>query len=140
MNGDRMDLLKHMQLFVRIVEHGSFSRAAAETGLTQPTISKGIAALEKHLGAQLLSRTTRHVSLTEDGSRYYEHCVVILNELEQAESAIDATTSEPRGPIKERSGGRVYAVDDLDDDSTVDVDIDNIATKAPEDSGADDEE
>jgi RNA recognition motif-containing protein len=47
---------------------------------------------------------------------------------------------KPRGPIKERSGGRVYAVDDLDDDSPVDVDIDNIATKAPEDAGADDEE
>jgi RNA recognition motif-containing protein len=46
---------------------------------------------------------------------------------------------KPRGPIKERSGGRVYAVDDLEDDSTIDVDIDNIATKAPEDAGADDE-
>jgi cold-inducible RNA-binding protein len=47
---------------------------------------------------------------------------------------------KPRGPIKERSGGRVYAVDDLEDDSTLEVDIDNIATKAPEDAGADDEE
>jgi cold-inducible RNA-binding protein len=46
---------------------------------------------------------------------------------------------KPRGPIKERSGGRVYAVDDLEDDSPVDVEIDNIATKAPEDAGADDE-
>ena len=63
-------------------------------------VSNRIARLEKNVGTRLLNRTTRHVSLTEDGSRYYEHCVVILNELEQAESAIDAITAEPRGPIK----------------------------------------
>ena len=64
--------------------------------LSAAVVSNRIARLEKNVGTRLLNRTTRHVSLTEDGSRYYEHCVVILNELEQAESAIDATTSEPR--------------------------------------------
>jgi DNA-binding transcriptional LysR family regulator len=85
---------------VRVVELGSLSAAGRDMRLSAAVVSNRIARLEKDVGTRLLNRTTRHVSLTEDGARYYEHCVVILNELEQAESALDAITAEPRGPIK----------------------------------------
>ena len=113
MNGDRMDLLKHMQLFVRIVEHGSFSRAAAETGLTQPTISKGIAALEKHLGAQLLSRTTRHVRPTDIGNQYYAECRKIIEAVARSEGNVSHLRTQPTGVVKisaPMSFGRLYLV------------------------------
>src|SRR5688500_6305224 len=89
-----------LAIFVRVVELGSLSAAGRDMRLSAAVVSNRIARLEKDVGTRLLNRTTRHVSLTEDGSRYYEHCVVILNELEQAESALDAITAEPRGPIK----------------------------------------
>src|SRR5262245_40354566 len=89
-----------LAIFVRVVDLGSLSAAGRDRRLSAAVVSNRIARLEKTVGTRLLNRTTRHVSLTEDGSRYYEHCVIILNELEQAESALDAITSEPRGPIK----------------------------------------
>lgn len=89
-----------LAIFVRVVELGSLSAAGRDMRLSAAVVSNRIARLEKNVGTRLLNRTTRHVSLTEDGSRYYEHCVVILNELEQAEGALDAITAEPRGPIK----------------------------------------
>lgn len=87
-------------IFVRVVELGSLSAAGRDMRLSAAVVSNRIARLEKDVGTRLLNRTTRHVSLTEEGSRYYDHCVVILNELEQAESAITSGTVEPRGPIK----------------------------------------
>jgi DNA-binding transcriptional LysR family regulator len=89
-----------LAIFVRVVELGSLSAAGRDMRLSAAVVSNRIARLEKDVGTRLLNRTTRHVSLTEDGARYYEHCVVILNELEQAEGALDAITAEPRGPIK----------------------------------------
>ncbi|HXD02395.1 MAG TPA: LysR family transcriptional regulator, partial [Novosphingobium sp.] len=89
-----------LAIFVRVVELGSLSAAGRDMRLSAAVVSNRIARLEKNVGTRLLNRTTRHVSLTEDGSHYYEHCVAILNELEQAESALDAITAEPRGPIK----------------------------------------
>jgi DNA-binding transcriptional LysR family regulator len=87
-------------IFVRVVELGSLSAAGRDMRLSAAVVSNRIARLEKDVGTRLLNRTTRHVSLTEDGSRYYDHCVAILNELEQAESAITSGNAEPRGPIK----------------------------------------
>lgn len=87
-------------IFVRVVELGSLSAAGRDMRLSAAVVSNRIARLEKDVGTRLLNRTTRHVSLTEEGSRYYDHCVVILNELEQAESAITSVNAEPRGPIK----------------------------------------
>lgn len=87
-------------IFVRVVELGSLSAAGRDMRLSAAVVSNRIARLEKDVGTRLLNRTTRHVSLTEDGSRYYDHCVAILNELEQAESAITSGSAEPRGPIK----------------------------------------
>ena len=87
-------------IFVRVVELGSLSAAGRDMRLSAAVVSNRIARLEKDVGTRLLNRTTRRVSLTEEGSRYYEHCVVILNELEQAESAITSATASttPRRP------------------------------------------
>jgi len=87
-------------IFVRVVELGSLSAAGRDMRLSAAVVSNRIARLERDVGTRLLNRTTRHVSLTEEGSSYYDHCVVILNELEQAESAITSVNAEPRGPIK----------------------------------------
>lgn len=82
-----MDRIAATHAFLRAVETGSFSRVATEQGTTQPTISKQIAALEAHLGVQLLTRSTRALSLTEEGRRYYEAGLEALEALEAAEAA-----------------------------------------------------
>jgi len=81
-----MDSLAGMQVFIRVVETGSFSRAAEALGTTQPTATKAVAAAEKRLGARLLHRTTRGVTPTEVGTLYYERCKLIVHEIEAAEN------------------------------------------------------
>ena len=83
-----LDLITCFKSFVRTVETGSFSAVARETETTQPTISKQIAALEAYLDVQLLVRSTRKVSLTEEGMRFYEHCQHVLESLAEAESSV----------------------------------------------------
>ncbi|TCW86611.1 hypothetical protein C5O80_01115 [Burkholderia sp. SRS-46] len=70
-----MDRLEGIKIFVRVVESGSFSAVARELGTGQPAISKQVAALEERLGAQLLRRTSRSLSLTEAGRDFYESAV-----------------------------------------------------------------
>ncbi|MEG3849367.1 LysR family transcriptional regulator [Microcoleus sp. herbarium19] len=77
-----------MQSFVRAIELNSFSAAAREQQTTQPTISKQIAALEKYLGVQLLTRSTTHLSLTEEGRTYYKYCQQILETVAEAEASL----------------------------------------------------
>jgi DNA-binding transcriptional LysR family regulator len=79
-----MDKLDTLTLFVRIVERGSFSAAAADLGFSRPVATAAIKALEASLGARLLQRTTRHVQPTAEGSLYYQRCVSILAALEEA--------------------------------------------------------
>jgi DNA-binding transcriptional LysR family regulator len=81
-----MDRVTAVALFARIVESGSFSKAAAEFGITQPTATKAVAAMEARLGARLLHRTTRGVSPTEVGALYYERCKAIAGEIEAADN------------------------------------------------------
>lgn len=81
-----MDRLSAMQTFVRVVESGSFSAVARETQTTQSGVSKQVAALERVLGAQLLSRTTRSLALTEAGERYFEQARRLVAEITEAES------------------------------------------------------
>ena len=76
-----MDRLQGMQLFIRVVETGSFSKASADVGVTQPTATKHVAALEQRLGARLFHRSTRGVTPTEIGLLYYEKCRLIAREL-----------------------------------------------------------
>jgi DNA-binding transcriptional LysR family regulator len=81
-----MDRVAAVALFIRIVETGSFSKAAAEFALTQPTATKAVAAMESRLGVRLLHRTTRGVSPTEVGALYYERCKAIAHEIEAADN------------------------------------------------------
>ena len=72
-----MDKLTGLQLFIRLVESGSFSRTARDMKLSQPTVTKHIAALEARLGVRLLNRNTRGMRLTEAGALYYDRCKII---------------------------------------------------------------
>ncbi len=81
-----MDRVQGILLFIRVVETGSFSKAAASLGVTQPTATKHVAALEQRLGSRLLHRSTRGVMPTEVGALYYERCKAIAQELEAADN------------------------------------------------------
>jgi DNA-binding transcriptional LysR family regulator len=89
-----------MAIFVRIIELGSLSAAGRDLRMSPAVVSNRVARLEGSLGVRLLNRTTRRVSPTEEGATFYDHCLSILNELEQAESVISERLTEPRGPIK----------------------------------------
>lgn len=95
-----MDRLAAMRAYVLVVEAGSFVRAAERLGASTSSTSRLIADLESHLGARLLNRTTRKLSLTETGQAYYERCVQLLADVEEAEAAAGAASSEPVGRLK----------------------------------------
>lgn len=95
-----MDRITGIQLFVRIVETGSFSKAAGELGITQPTATKHVAALEEHLGARLLHRSTRGVTPTEVGHLYYDKCKTIERELDEADSLVSLLQSKVGGQLR----------------------------------------
>lgn len=95
-----MDALTGMRVFRRVVERGSFSAAAADLDLSNGAVSKHIGQLEGHLGARLLNRTTRRLSLTEAGRTYYERCVRLLDDLDEAERAVRQLHAAPRGRLK----------------------------------------
>jgi DNA-binding transcriptional LysR family regulator len=81
-----MDTVDGIRLFIRVVETGSFSKASAGVGITQPTATKHVAALEARLGARLLHRSTRGVTPTEVGTAYYDKCKHIVRELQDADN------------------------------------------------------
>jgi DNA-binding transcriptional LysR family regulator len=93
-----MDHFGSLRLFVRVVERGSFSGAAADRGIPRSTATEVIRQLEQRLGARLLDRTTRHVAPTPDGEQYYRRCLAILADLDDAESVL--RDSEPHGPLR----------------------------------------
>src|SRR6266851_2663445 len=97
--------------FVRTVEAGSFAGAAKKLGITPVAVSKNVQRLEQRLGVRLLQRSTRKLSLTEEGRLYYERCVGPLRELESAESAIAEKGRSPSGTVRVTSlspFGRAY--------------------------------
>ncbi len=94
------DDLASLRVFSRVVELGSFSEVARHLGVTPATVSKHIGALEGRLGARLVNRTTRQVSVTEAGRRLYEHCVRVLRELEEAEAGLSEIQNEPAGSLR----------------------------------------
>ena len=93
-----MDRLDRMKLFARVVERRSLSAAAADLGLARSTATQAIKTLEADLGTRLLERTTRHVAPTLDGEAFYQRCLSILGEFEEASSAFHDT--EPRGLLR----------------------------------------
>ncbi len=95
-----MDQIVAIRAFVRVVQAKSFIEAAKIEGLAQGTISKRVAALEKHLGVQLLRRNQREVSLTTPGESYYENCLRILDDLNTAETQIRTDAKTPAGLVR----------------------------------------
>ncbi len=81
-----MDTVTGLRLFIRVVETGSFSKASAGMGITQPTATKHVAALEARLGARLLHRSTRGATPTELGAAYYDKCKAIAQQLDEADN------------------------------------------------------
>ena len=95
-----MDRLQTMEVFVRVVEMGSFSKAAKEFAVTQPTVTKMIAAEEERLRVRLLNRNTRGVSVTESGALYYEKCKIIVREAEEADNVVRQTQTQAQGLLR----------------------------------------
>jgi DNA-binding transcriptional LysR family regulator len=95
-----MDPLDGIAAFARVVDGGSFSSAARRLGISKSAVSAHVQRLEQRLGARLLNRTTRRLSLTEAGAAYYRHCARILAEAEAAEQAASALQREPRGTLR----------------------------------------
>ena len=89
-----------MAIFARVVEEKSFSAAARRLNLSKSFVSKNITQLEKSVGARLLNRTTRAVSVTEAGAVFYEHCARIVEELEEAKLAVGRLQTTPRGILR----------------------------------------
>jgi DNA-binding transcriptional LysR family regulator len=92
--------LSDAEVFVSVVECASFSEAARRQGVSQPAISRRIAALEARLGTRLLQRTTRRFALSDAGRRYYERCRCALAELHGAEQEATDRASSPRGTLR----------------------------------------
>ncbi|UIN54797.1 LysR family transcriptional regulator [Pseudomonas kribbensis] len=95
-----MDKLNAMAIFVRVVERGSFSAVARELHTTQPTISKVLRALENQLGGKLIARSTRKLSLTDEGQRYYNECRNILAAVDAAEQRFQSGRETVAGPLR----------------------------------------
>jgi DNA-binding transcriptional LysR family regulator len=94
----QMDRFQEMQIFVRIVERRSFTQAAEDLLIPRATATNAIKRLEQRLGTRLLERTTRAVAPTQDGTAYYERCVRLLADLDEAEDAFRG--SEPAGLLR----------------------------------------
>ncbi|KIG10360.1 LysR family transcriptional regulator [Caballeronia concitans] len=100
-----MDALTSLRVFREVVEAGSFVKAAERLDISTAMTSKHVANLERQLGVRLLNRTTRHLSLTEAGSVYYEQCSEALDILKAAEAAVGVQTAQPQGVLKVTAPG-----------------------------------
>ncbi len=95
-----MDRLSEYETFLEVTRQGSFSGAARQLGVTASAVSKQVKALEERLGARLFQRTTRRVALTDAGRAFSDRATEILHDVEEAESAVAAGQSEPRGVLR----------------------------------------
>ncbi|PAY08326.1 LysR family transcriptional regulator [Bradyrhizobium sp. UFLA03-84] len=101
---DRIDLFR---VFLRVVECASFTRAADTLGLPRSSVSSAVAELEQRVGARLLHRTTRKVSPTHDGAAFYERCLRVVADVEEAETLFRQTAAEPSGRLRVGVPGRI---------------------------------
>jgi LysR family transcriptional regulator for bpeEF and oprC len=95
-----MDKLLAMQTFVRVVEAGTFAKAADSIDLPKPTVTRLIQGLESHLQTKLLNRTTRRVTVTADGAAYYDRALRVLSEIDELESSMSHAKANPRGRLR----------------------------------------
>lgn len=102
-----MDKLTAMQAFVRVVEAGTFTKAADNLGLPKPTVTRLVQSLESQLQTLLLNRTTRRVTVTPDGAAYYDRAVRLLGEIDELESSMSRAKVSPRGRLRIDVGSTV---------------------------------
>lgn len=102
-----MDKLTAMATFVKVVDAGSFTRAADSLDLPKARVSQRISDLEKHLGVRLLNRTTRALSLTDDGTAYFDKCQFLLQQIDELEATLNGGTATPIGRLRVDSLGSV---------------------------------
>jgi LysR family transcriptional regulator for bpeEF and oprC len=95
-----MDRLDAMKVFCAVVEAGGFSRAAGKLGLSTSSVTNQVLALEAHFGVKLLNRTTRSMSLTDEGRRCYEQALALLADMGALESSLHDATQLPRGSLR----------------------------------------
>lgn len=95
-----MDRFDAMQAFARVVEAGSFTKAASTLHMSKTTVTQLVQQLEARLRVRLLNRTTRQVSVTADGAAYYERVVKLLADMDDAETSLSAASASPRGRLR----------------------------------------
>ncbi|MGD8696794.1 MAG: LysR family transcriptional regulator, partial [Gammaproteobacteria bacterium] len=95
-----MDRLDSMRAFAKVVEEGGFAAAARKMGLSRSVVNKSVIRLEHDLGTQLLRRSTRKVTPTEAGLAFYDRCVQILSDLEEAVTAVTELQERPTGNLR----------------------------------------
>ncbi len=95
-----MDQLKHMRIFVAIADEGSLTAAAQALETSQPSVVRGLAHLEAHLGVRLFNRSTRRIALTDEGRRYLADCRQVIGAVLDAEAAVRADVAEPTGHLR----------------------------------------
>jgi len=100
-----MDQLSAMRVFVRVVETGNFTRAAATLNMPKTTVTNLVQSLEGHLRTMLLNRTTRRVMVTTDGALYYERAVQILSELDELDGSMSNSQTQPSGRVRVEMAG-----------------------------------
>lgn len=100
-----MDQLSAMRVFVRVVETGNFTRAAATLNIPKTTATNMVQALESHLSTKLLNRTTRRVMVTTDGALYYERAIQILAEIQELDGSVSNSQTTPSGRVRVEMAG-----------------------------------
>lgn len=98
--GESMDKLQAMKVFCRVYEAESFKLASDSLGISRPMVTRYINSIEEELGTKLLQRNTRNISITHAGRKYYQHCIAILDAIEEAENEIGDLTQKPKGLLK----------------------------------------
>ncbi len=92
--------LNEVNIFVKVVEAGSFARAAQQLEMPKSTVSAKVSALERRLGVTLIQRTTRRLHVTDTGQEYYQQCVQALHQIASAEEYVARRQSAPQGSLR----------------------------------------
>ncbi|SMC26597.1 DNA-binding transcriptional regulator, LysR family [Andreprevotia lacus DSM 23236] len=95
-----MDQLHAMRVFARVVETGSFTQSAEQLNLPRASVTNAVQQLERHLGVRLLHRTTRKVTLSSDGTLYYQHCQRVLAALDESDALFSGALAAPHGTVR----------------------------------------
>ncbi len=106
----KLNVVLAMQVYARVVEAGTFTRAADSLGMPKPTVTKLVQGLEAHLRVRLLNRTTRKVTVTPDGTAYYERATRLLGDLEDIESSVANAQASPKGRVRVDMGGTAASI------------------------------